>query len=340
MLRCFSLDDGAEIWQRGYDVHIKRNHGMSRTVPAVHDSFVVSMGPKCHVMCVTADSGHFVWGIDVEQDFDSEIPLWYTGQCPMIDDSVAVIATGGDALLIGVHLETGEILWQTPNPDGWNMSHSSVMPMTIFGRRLYAYSSLGGLVGVSADSGSVGEVLFQTTEWAPSVIAPSPLHLGDGQIFVTAGYGAGSMVFHVSEADNQFNIELIKSFNPEDGLCSEQQTPILYDDHLYSILPKDAGPQRNQFVCSAVDDPATIVYASDRDAQFGLGPYLIADDKFYILSDDGVLTMTKVSAQAWEPLAQAKVLDGHDAWGPMALVEGRLLCRDSRRLICLDVRAN
>ncbi len=340
VLRCFSLDNGAEIWQRGYDVHIKRNHGMSRTVPAIKDSFVVTIGPKCHVMCVTADSGKFVWGIDVEQQFHSEIPLWYTGQCPMIDDSVAVVATGGDALLIGVHLKTGEILWQTPNPDGWKMSHSSVMPMTILNRKIYAYSSLGGLVGVSADSGSVGEILFQTTAWAPSVIAPSPLHVGGGKIFVTAGYGAGSMMFQVTEENNQLNLETLQTLNPEEGVCSEQQTPILYNGHLFSILPKDAGPQRNQFVCSPAENPSTIFYTSDRDARFGLGPYLLADDKFFILSDEGVLTMIKVSTKAWEPLAQAKVLDGHDAWGPMALVDGRLLCRDSRQLICLDLRAN
>jgi outer membrane protein assembly factor BamB len=205
---------------------------------------------------------------------------------------------------------------------------------------LYVYSSLGGLVGVSADSGSVGEVLFQTTEWAPSVIAPSPLHIGGGKIFVTAGYGAGSKLFQVSEQNDQLQIELIAELTPEAGLCAEQQTPILYDDHLFSILPKDAGPQRNQFVCSTADDPTTIVYTSDRDARFGLGPYLIADGKFFILSDEGVLTMAKVSTSGWEPLAQANVLDGHDAWGPMALVEGRLLCRDSRRMVCLDVSAH
>jgi len=340
ILRCFSLENGQEIWQRGYDVHIKRNHGMSRTVPAVQDSYVVTMGPKCHVMCVTADSGDLKWGIDIEKEFDSEIPLWYTGQCPLIDDSVAVIATGGEALLIGVHLETGEIVWQTPNPNGWKMSHSSVMPATIWGHHVYLYCSLGGLVGVSADSSRLGQVLFQTTAWSPSVIAPSPLHIGGGKIFVTAGYGAGAMLFTVTQENSRFNIELLQALKPEEGLCAEQQTPIHYDGHLFSILPKDAGPRRNQFVCSLEDDPGTIIYASDRDARFGLGPFLIADGKFFILSDDGVLTLARASTTKWEFLAQAKVLNGHDAWGPMALVEGRLLCRDSRQMVCLDVRAN
>jgi outer membrane protein assembly factor BamB len=49
-LRCFSLTDGKEQWRRGYDVAIKRNHGMSRTIPAVTEEYIVTIGPKCHVM--------------------------------------------------------------------------------------------------------------------------------------------------------------------------------------------------------------------------------------------------------------------------------------------------
>jgi len=340
VLRCFSLDDGAEIWQRGYDIHIKRNHGMSRTVPAVQDSYVVSMGPMCQVMCVTADSGTLKWGIDVASEYHSEVPLWYTGQCPLIDDSTAVIATGGDALMIGVHLETGEVSWQTPNPDGWKMSHSSVMPMTLFGKKVYVYCAIGGLVGVSADSGSVGQVLFKTVEWSPSVVAPSPLQVAEDKIFVTAGYGAGSMLFQLSENNGQWSIKTLQRLKPEEGLCAEQQTPIVFQDHLFTVLPKDAGPRRNQFVCAPVDDPSTILWTSSRELRFGLGPFMIADGKFYILSDDAVLTIAAATTDGFKPLSQTRLMDGVDAWAPMALVDGRLLCRDSHRLLCLDVRAH
>ena len=56
-------------------------------------------------------------------------------------------------------------------------------------------------------------------------------------------------------------------------------------------------------------------------------------------SDDGVLTLLRASLTGYEQLARAQVLDGHDAWAPMALVDGKLLLRDSKRLICLDLSA-
>jgi outer membrane protein assembly factor BamB len=56
-------------------------------------------------------------------------------------------------------------------------------------------------------------------------------------------------------------------------------------------------------------------------------------------SDEGELTIINAEANGFEELGVYKILDGHDSWGPMALVEGRLLARDSKTLKCLDIRA-
>ena len=338
-LRCFSFDDGKEIWRRGYDVYIKRNHGMSRTVPAATDKYVVSIGPKCHVMCVDADTGTFRWGIDLEKEYGAEIPLWYTGQCPLIDDSLAVIAVGGESLIIAVDCETGKVAWETPNPNNWKMSHSSIIPYTIHGKEMYVYCALGGIAGISAEGDDAGKILFETDLWNKNVIAPSPVYLGNGKLFVTSGYGSGSIMLNIKAENNAFIVESVQQIKPGGGISSEQQTPLYYEGHLFCILPKDAGPLRNQFVCYHPDDISKLVWLSGTTHRFGLGPYIIADDKFFILSDEGVLTVMQASVKEPIQLAQAKILDGHDAWGPMAIVKGRLLARDSRRMVCVDVRA-
>ncbi len=337
ILRCFSFADGRELWRRGYGLFIKRNHGMSRTVPAVAGKYVVTIGPKCHVMCVDAVTGDFLWGIDLEKEYGAEVPLWYTGQCPHIDGSLAVIAVGGDSLLIAVDCETGEIVWEIPNPHKWKMSHSSVMPLSVRGKRMYVYAAIGGIVGVSAEEEDSGRILFESNVWNPNVIAPSPVSLGDGRILFTAGYGAGSMIVEITPGNGSFSVESRQELKPEEGLASEQQTPVFYKGYLFAVLPKDAGPLRNQLVCCHPDDISRIVWSSGKTNRFGLGPYLVADGKFFILSDDGVLTMIEASTEGFVPLAQSHILDGVDAWGPMALVDGRLLARDSRRLVCVDL---
>ncbi len=339
VLKCLSLTEGTELWRRWYKVNIKRNHGMSRTVPAVTDDYIVTMGPRCHVMCVNRENGDFKWGIDVAKDYNSEIPFWYTGQCPLIDNGKAIIATGGDNLMISVDCETGEIEWETPNPLGWKMSHSSVIPFEFGGRKMYVYSSIGGLCGIAADGDDVGQVLWQTIQWNHSVIAPSPVCMPDGKIFVTAGYGAGGMMVQLSEENGTFKVEVIDEYLPKDGMACEQQTPVLLNGLMYAVLPKDAGALRNQFVCVDPADTRKIVWSSGKDARFGLGPFMIADNKFFLLSDDAVLTIIQPSKTEYIQLDQATIVeDGHDAWAPLAVADGYLILRDSKKMVCLNMK--
>ena len=340
ILRCFSFVDGKEIWRRGYDLTIKRNHGISRTVPAISGPYVLTIGPKCQAMCVTADSGKFKWGIDLVREYEVEVPLWYTGQCPLIDDTTAIIAVGGSSLIIAVGRESGRVIWEIPNPNNWKMSHSSIIPMTIEGKKMFIYSALGGVIGVSAEGDDVGDVLFESAEWNQTVIAPSPVYLGEGRILFTAGYGAGSMLSRVSKVNGKFTLEVIQKLKPDQGVAAEQQTPIFYKDHVFAIMPKDAGALRNQFVCYDPRDASNLIWSSGKTKRFGLGPFLLADDKFFILSDEGVLTVIKSSETEYKQIAEAKVLHGHDAWGPLAIADGKLLARDSRQMVCIDVRAH
>jgi len=338
MLRCFSLVDGKEMWVRGYQLNIKRNHGMSRTIPAVTEDFIVSMGPMCHVMCLERETANLLWGLDVAKEYESEVPLWYTGQCPLIDNGVAIIATGGKALMVAIDCRTGKKLWETPNPKGWKMSHSSVMPFTFGGRKMYVYSAIGGIVGVAADGEDAGKVLWETPAWNHSVVAPSPVCMPDGKIFMTAGYGAGSMMLQLSVNNGEYSIKPLYDYAPKDGLACEQQTPIFWHDHLFGILPKDGGAMRNQLVCVDPADTRKIVWSSGKEVRFGLGPYFIADGKMFILNDDGTLTIAKPSVDKYIQLDQARVLkDGHDAWAPFALANGYLIMRDADTMVCIDL---
>ncbi len=339
MLRSFCLKTGEELWRRWYNIHIRRNHGMSRTVPAVTEDYVLTIGPRGHVMCVERETGDFLWGIDIENDFDSEVPLWYTGQCPIIDDGLAIIATGGSALMIAVNCASGEIVWEVPNPDDWQMSHSSVMPFEYNGSKMYVYSAIGGVVGIAADGPDAGTVLWKSSEWNHPVVAPSPVCMPDGKIFLTAGYGAGSMLLQLHENDGNYNVEVLTSFRPGHGLTSEQQTPIYTEGHLFGILPNDARTLRNQFVCVDPADPEKIIWSSGQTARFGLGPYILADGKFYLLNDDATLIIVNKSTEEYIELDRVKLFEGFDAWAPLAIADGYLVLRDDGRMICIDLRS-
>jgi len=339
-LRCFSLESGEEIWRRWYSVILRRNHGMSRTIPAVTDKYIITIGPRCHVMCCDPVNGNLLWGLDMVKAYNTDVPLWFTGQCPMIDHDTAIIAPCGKFLMAGIDCKTGKEVWHTPNPDNWKMSHSSIMPMVFEGKKMYVYFAVGGLCGISAQGRDKGQLLWKTNVFNPSVIAPSPVILDKGRIFMTAGYGAGAILFQLVKEGERFSVKVIQQYKPTEGLASEQQTPVYFNHCLFAILPKDAGAGRNQFVCCKDNDCTKFVWTSSKTDRYGLGPYIMADGKFFILSDEGEITIAKVSTTSFIFLDKAKILDGQDAWGPMAIADGRLIMRDAKHLVCIDVRAN
>ncbi|MGL4594470.1 MAG: PQQ-binding-like beta-propeller repeat protein [Thermoguttaceae bacterium] len=353
-LRCLSLDDGTEIWRLSYPVRIKKNHGMSRTIPAVTDKYCVSLGPKCHVLCVDAITGEEKWLIDLRHQYGATEPEWYAGQCPIIvpfknpkdsnspEIEAAIIApAGNDALLVALNCETGEELWRTPNPFDWTMTHVSIVPMELDGHATYIYCGKGGVVGVDAQN---GQILWSTTEWKIEIATcPSPVVVPGNRIFCCGGYLSGAVMLQIvpntdvqsanpSGTNHSEKYTAKTLFRLKDAIFgSEQQTPILFDNHLFGVRQRD-----KEFVC--IDLDGNVVWHSGSKGRFGGGPYLLADGMFLILDDNGKLSACEATTAGFRPLFEYEVLEDHGSWAPMALVNGLLLLRDQIYMACLDLR--
>ena len=73
----------------------------------------------------TPQSGKARWLIDLVLDHGATVPPWYAGQCPLIDATTdrLIVAPGGKALLMAIDYHTGKVVWESPNPHGWTMTH-------------------------------------------------------------------------------------------------------------------------------------------------------------------------------------------------------------------------
>jgi len=326
-IRCLSLTDGSEIWRYTYSGKIKRNHGMSRTVPAVNDDYVVAIGPKCHVHCLDAESGQLIWKMDMKDQFRAEVPPWYAEQCPLLEGDAVILAPGGDPLMMAVELCTGRILWKTPNPGGWGMTHSSAVPMDYNGSRQYIYCTTRGVAAVSARD---GRILWTKPDRKMAMAnVPSPVVVGEDPVFLSGGYNTGCVMIRLrGELDSIQTEEVFRLKHTVFG--ADQQTPILSKGHIYGVIPG------GKLAC--LDLNGNRLWTSGGANRFGLGPFLLADGLLLVLHDqDGTLHLVEADPAGYRELARAKVLDGHDAWGPMAMASGRLILRDLTQLVCIEV---
>ena len=339
-LRCFDLETGTELWRRWYRVPMKRNHGFSRTVPVIDDDFIITLGPEGHIMCCDPISGNLKWTLDMQKEFKTEVPFWYAGQCPLVDENSLIIAPAGEEILFaGLNPHTGDILWTTANTLNYKMSHSSVIPMTILNKKMYIYIGIGGICAISAEKDDIGTILWETNKWQPSVVAPSPVQISNNQIFVVAGYGAGGALIQIDRTNNKWNATIITRHKPDEGLSSEQQTPIFYNNHIYSVMPKDGGGNRGKLVCYSPTNLNTPVWTSASDERFGLGPYMVINAHFFVFKDDGELYIYKTETKGMKLIKKQQIIEnGTDAWGPMAYADGYLIVRDSHWIYCSRIK--
>ena len=69
----------------------------------------------------------------------------------------------------------------------------------------------------------------------------------------------------------------------------------------------------------------------------GLGPYIVSGNKLYLLDDDANLFLYKLEGPNASLISKCRIIEGIEAWGPMAIAGKFLIMRDSRNLVCLDI---
>ena len=328
LVRCLSLEEGRELWRFADKRRIRPNHGITRSVPAVDGKYVFSLDPKCVFHCLDAATGKELWRKSLVREYHATIPAWYNGQCPLIEADRVLVAPGGDALMLALDKATGSPIWETANPEGHPMSHSSVMPATIAGVKQYLYCTLKGVLGVAADDGR----LLWFFPWKFNLAVPiSPLVLNGGLVFMTSCYEAESVMIRVTRDGGAFKAERVFTLAPQTW-NSETHTPIVYQDHLFAVGKK----RRGLFTC--LDLRGNQVWTSKDRASFGLGSYIFADGMFFVLEGKtGVLRLLEANVSEYRELASAQMLTGPDVWAPLALSDGKLLIRDMGKMICVDV---
>ena len=230
--------------------------------------------------------------------------------------------------MVALDPATGEEIWRTANPESWPMSHSSVMVATFGGTKQYLYNNLFGAVGVAADD---GRLLWHHPFKFNVAVAPSALPLDDDRVLITAGYDAGGAILGIRRDGESWAADEVVALPPKIW-NSEIHTPIFHDDHIFSIGRSRRG------LFTTLDDQGRVVWTSDGQAAFEMGSYLLADGMFFVLEGKtGMLRLVEATTDEYRELAKAQVLSGHDVWGPPALSDGKLVIRDMRRMVCLEV---
>lgn len=320
IVRALDLATGADAWQYAYQDTANTNagYGYTTSTPAVDNGKVYTLSHLGVLNCLEAQTGKLVWSRNLTADFGGRLPSWNLAVSPFIDgDRVIVTPGGNEAAVAALNKLTGETIWKGGGSDIPGYATPAVAVMR--GVRQYVVFTGVSLLGVDAQTGAQLWRLPWKAEY--NINAASPLVSGD-YIIIATGYGSGrTALVQIKETGPEVlwtNPQLNPKFN----------TPIVMGGNLFTTT------ERNTLYCA--DARTGAVRWSQKG--FELGGLCAVDGVLLGLDGaNGDVVMFSPSPDAFQELGRIKPLGGM-SWTAPIVADGKLLVRNQKALVCLDMK--
>ena len=331
ILRALDLITGKQDWTFAYDAPGKLDRGGSRSVPAVDGNYVYACGPFGHFHCVDKRTHKVVWAKNVWTDYTSEdLPRWGIAQNPLVYGDLVILASQTQkAGVVAYDKRTGEEKWTTPALPG-KAGYVSPKIVTLDGDdHVVMISANGAVVGLDP---LTGRQLWSYGGWQCKIPVPNVTEIGDGRIFITGGYRAGSTMIRVEKKSGSF---AVKEEFKTDEFGTHVHPAILYNGYLYGHC--STNETRDGLMCLSLD--GQVMWQTGRNPLFDKGGFILVDGLFLSVDGDkGRLYLIEPSPDGFKELSKAKLLDTNTCWAPLALSDGKLLIRDQKQMKCVVVK--
>ncbi len=337
ILRCLDLMTGKEEWTFSHEAPGSVSFDGSRSVPTIDGNKIYICDLVGNFHCIDKNTHKALWHKNIWAGFgETDLPRWAIAQNPLVYKNMVIVASQTqEAGIIAYDKENGNIIWKTPKLSG-NVGYVSPAIVKISGE-----DHLTMLTAVNRDGSSKGAVLGYNPEngrllwtyegWQCRIPIPNVTQISDNQLFVTAGYKAGGVLFQIDKSGNSYTVKEIMTSKK---FGTHVHPAILYKGHLYGHASNNE--VQDGFMC--IDLQGNIKWETGRKPGFDKGGFILVDDM--IISSDGekMLYLIEPTPTEFKVLAKAELLDTKQAWGPLALSDGKLVIRDQKQMKCLLVK--
>jgi outer membrane protein assembly factor BamB len=280
------------------------------------------------VVCLDAKSGKKIWGLNMGTEFNGQRGGYGRAESLMIDGNHVICCPGGATAMVALDKETARTVWKSPSV-GEPAGYASPIVAEYQGLRMIFTMSQKSVIGVNADN---GDLLWRFEHYTPRYVANcvTPIY-HDGHVFISGGYGKGSVLLKINVDGQEATIE--PAWRTKD-LDNRHGGVILLDGYLYgaSHLNNNA-----KWVC--LDWKTGQMMYAERGV--GQGSLTCADGMLYTLSERRTVGLVEATPTGHALVSQFKIPEGGEGptWAHPVVCGGRIYVRHGDRLYAYDVRA-
>ncbi len=330
------LGNAEPIWKDVLDSPHKDGFGTGpRCAPVSDGEIVLLQSCKGQLHCIDLLSGDLLWSKNYTKDFDSP----YIGErgnalgasrhgytaSPFIDGNHVIALAGGKGSgIVCLNKKKGNVIWKSQDDQA---AFSPPIVTTLAGVKQVVCFTVKGLVGVDRVDGELLWRVPMSTSYGRHVVAPTIYK----DMVIVGSHEIGLIAVKVTANGGELAAEV--SWKLDRDMAPNFASPICMGDNLYLLAKK-------QVLCIDAKT-GKLAWSKDGNVRTSAGQAFAAfiglKDQVMMLNDMGELILFEDDPSSYKEIGRVQVCGKN--WCHPAYSNGKLLIRDSRKLICLDFKS-
>ena len=329
-----NLSDGKPVWHDTLDSPHRDNFGTGpRCAPVSDGTVVLIQSCKGELHCLAAKTGKLLWKKNYLSDFGAP----YVGEkgstkgaarhgyaaSSWIDgEQVIALAGGPGAAVVCLNRRNGEVIWKSEDDQA---AYSPPRVAKLAGVEQVVCFTVDGAMGLDRSNGKLLWRVPLSTDYGRHIVAPVIYEdlavVGSHQV----GYVATRVVRKGGKVTAEEAWRLGKNMGPNFA------SPIRVGDHIYMLVGKeitclDAATGKKAWAAKGVVNTS---------AQRAFCAFIGTGENILVLTDMGELVMFEANPKEYREISRTQVCGKN--WCHPAYAGGKLVVRDAKKLICVDL---
>ncbi len=327
----FAFDfNGKPVWKSpngkawSTDLPWASSYTGARATPTYDNGNIYHLSESGRLAAYNAKTGRELWSKDLAKEFDAPPTEYGYAESVYIDgDKLYVCPAGRKGFQVCLNKNDGKLIWSNTDIPGVE-GYSSAVVFEYGGYRHVTGSSSNCYYGVDA---ATGRLLWKVDFENQRGLNLTDAIVKDEYVFITSGYGKGSMLFRLKPSGNRFIPETVWQSKLMDN---HHGGVILHDGYLYGSGSNSRGWFCLDFLTGKQ------IWNNTR----GKGAITYADGMLYLLDErSGAMTLIKATPEKYESMGEFSVPSGGQSmyWAHPVICGKRLYVRHWDKVFVYDI---
>ncbi len=300
-----------------------RSYTGSRSTPTYDTGILYHLGETGRLAAFNSKTGEEIWYRDLPSEFDATPTEYGYSESVLIDgEHLYVSPYGKKGFKVCLDKKTGKLIWTNSELSGIE-GYSSPVIMEFGGFRQIIGSSGNSYYGVDAETGKL--------LWKFEFVNQRELNNTDAivykdYVFVSSGYGKGSMLVKLRKNESEIIPETIWETN----LMDNHHGGVILDNGLLY----GAGSNARGWFC------LDFMTGKQMWKTEGKGSITYAEGMLYLLDERGTMRLARATPDKFEQTGEFKVPKGGEGmyWAHPVVCNGTLYVRHADVLYAYDIK--